>query len=186
MHPLHGKERYNKVICCLRGFFSCARYFSFTCLFGMSVSLIIVVFFGVSYSFALLSSASARLVLTLLSCIARGHQHASNSAVTRILSATASLFLFDFDLATYASWSAGTPRLRHVSDRSQCLVEPSCSRPLLVPFPRVLLVTVHREYSVSGLVLLIFLVFFQHLSGSSAPASARSLGFPTISSMCCT
>ena len=56
------------------------------------LSLIIVVCFAVSSGFALLSAAIARLVLTLLSCIACWRLHASNSAVFRLLSEAASLF----------------------------------------------------------------------------------------------
>ena len=172
---------------------SFACYFSFTCSAEVSVSLISLVCFAVSYGFALLSAAIARLALTLLSCNARGRLHASNSAVFRLLSAAASFFTLTW---LRASWSVGTPRLRHVRKDRQVFTSGGGSLSLLAPFLRVLLSTVHRESSLClhfscGLGLLRHTgnpwVFLFVLSASSAPsASARSPGFLTISSMYCT
>ena len=87
----------------------------------MSVSLIVVVCFAVSFGFALLSAAIARLVLTLLSCIARGRLHASNSAVFRLLSGAASLFFVDFDLASCLVVSGGVLLATIHRESSLCL-----------------------------------------------------------------
>ena len=92
---------------------SFARYFSSTCSAEMSVSLVIVACFAVS--FALRSAALARLVLTLLSCIARGRPHALEFCCIQSFFPSLLQLLFSLTLTWLrASWSTGTTRLRHV------------------------------------------------------------------------
>ena len=99
-----------------------------------------------------------------------------------------------------ASWSAGTPRLRHVRKHRQVFMSGGAFMlSLLAPFPRVLLATLHRDSSLRsalglscGLGLLRYTGYpgvpfvLAASSASSAPASARSLGSLTISSKYCT
>ena len=115
----------------------------------------IVACFAVSvgaHPFALRSAAIVRLILTLLSCIARGVSPLQILRI-RLLSLSSCFFVFDLASCLVVSGHCST---QTCAQRSTGLHVWWSLRALfrLAPVPRVLLTAVHRESSHCGLGLL--------------------------------